>query len=98
MRLKAIVFVLSMVAVLATFLWYLQRDEALSEESLALLSKVDPSIDSPAYRYLMGFAARKGESPLEEGTRLLLEIRKQEQESGHTISYKEGGCPLLRAT
>lgn len=95
MRLKAIAFVLSMVAVLATFLWYLQRDEALSEESLALLSKVDPSIDSPAYRYLMGFAAPKGESPLEEGTRLLLEIRKQEKDSGYAISYKEGGLPAI---
>ncbi|WP_299774928.1 hypothetical protein [uncultured Pseudoteredinibacter sp.] len=95
MRIKAIAFVLSMFAVLAAFLWFLQRDEALSEESLALLSKVDPSIDSPAYRFLMGFAAPKGESPLEEGTRLLLEIRKQEKDSGYAISYKEGGLPAI---
>ncbi|MCW8931253.1 MAG: hypothetical protein OQL19_13555 [Gammaproteobacteria bacterium] len=83
----------------ATFIFFSQIDDELSEEAQNLIEKVEQTNDtnvSEAYLYLIGIYANSNDDPIEIGRKQLGEYRKlEEDEKYQLIEYPESEKLLL---
>lgn len=76
---------LVVLAVLALTLSLSQIDDGLSDDSVAMLNRINIQATSESYLYLLGIFSEKGQSPIQTGKMQLEEIRKLEADKDHLV-------------
>lgn len=71
--------------ILVGLFFFSQIDDDLSDDSLALLKRLDGDSESTAYFYLMGIFANENEDPIEVGRALVKEYQTYEKDDSYKV-------------